>query len=50
MERWLREEVVPTYERVKSGQEPTRPAAEVFADLWKHHRQCRQEQGSGGTP
>ena len=41
MEKWLREEVLPVYERIKSGEERAIPLEEVFADLWEHHEKCK---------
>ena len=41
IEHWLRDEIVPIYERIKKGQERTIPAAEVFAELWDHHKRTR---------
>jgi len=37
VERWLREEVAPTYDRMKADPKRARPAKEVFARLRIHH-------------
>lgn len=37
MDRWLREEVVPVYERVMSGETKTVPIDDVFDELRRHH-------------
>ncbi len=37
IERWLREEVVPTYERMKADPSRGIPAEKVFAELRAHH-------------
>jgi antitoxin ParD1/3/4 len=37
VERWLREEVAPTYDRMLANPERGKPAAKVFDDLRKRH-------------
>ena len=39
IERWLREEVVPTYERMKADPSSAIPAEQVFAELRAHHQE-----------
>lgn len=39
MDRWLREEVVPVYERVMSGETGTIPIEDVFDELRRHHEE-----------
>ena len=37
VERWLREEVVPTYDRWKADPSQAMPAGEVFDSIRAHH-------------
>lgn len=37
VERWLTQEVAPTYDAVKSGKSKTRPVGDVFDELRAHH-------------
>ena len=37
VEQWLRDEVAPTYDAVKSGQSKTMPVGDVFDELRAHH-------------
>lgn len=37
VERWLREEVAPTYDRMKADPGRGIPAAEAFAEIRAHH-------------
>lgn len=41
MDRWLREEVVPVYERVMSGETGTIPIEDVFDELRRRNRETR---------
>ena len=45
MDKWLREEVLPVYERIKSGEERAIPAEEVFARLRARRAAKRRESG-----
>lgn len=38
IDRWVREEVLPTYERWRAGKEPAYPADEVFSRVQKRIR------------
>ena len=44
IERWLREEVVPTYERMKANPESGIPAEQVFAELRVRNRRSAEHQ------
>ena len=37
VEKWLRQEVAPAYDRMKSSPKRAIPAEKVFADLRTHH-------------
>jgi len=37
IERWLREEVVPTYDEIRAHPERGIPAEKIFADLRAYH-------------
>lgn len=39
VERWLREEVGPTYDRIKADPSVPLPADEVFADIQRLHEE-----------
>lgn len=39
VERWLREEVGPTYDRIKADPSVALPADEVFADIQRLHEE-----------
>lgn len=45
VERWLREQVVPTYDAYKAGMEPTHSLEEVVTRLSKHMDKPAKEAG-----
>jgi antitoxin ParD1/3/4 len=44
VERWLRDEVVPTFDRVMSGEEKLIPAEDVFSGLEQRYRARKSQQ------
>ena len=42
MDKRLREEAAPVYERIKSGQERVTPLEEAFDELWEHHERSKK--------
>jgi antitoxin ParD1/3/4 len=43
VERWLREDVVPTFDRVARGEEKLIPASEVFSGIEARHQRGKGE-------
>ncbi|HKP78559.1 MAG TPA: type II toxin-antitoxin system ParD family antitoxin [Phenylobacterium sp.] len=45
VERWLREEVAPTYDAMKADPSRAIPIEDVFAEIRSHHEQRLRDRG-----